>query len=194
MGYEFVTYGETVIIATQCLVLVLLLWYYANPGVFIMFSFIIFCALQWYAGLIFLPIEQLNYLLFFGFIMGNGSRLFQVLTNYKNGHTGLLSLPTVFLNVAGAMARVFTTLHACGKVASHANRFFLGFLLSATPGTFCTLHIAARDRTQQNTRSTFFISKNEFFYLSSCDDQTVGSVTCAVYSHKERRRDMTYGK
>jgi hypothetical protein len=28
----------------------------------------------------------------------------------------------------------------------------------------------------------------------TCDDQTVGSVICAVYLHTRRRRDMTYGK
>ena len=32
------------------------------------------------------------------------------MTNYKNGHTGQLSAITTFMNLAGTLARIFTTL------------------------------------------------------------------------------------
>ncbi|XP_074167901.1 mannose-P-dolichol utilization defect 1 protein [Sminthopsis crassicaudata] len=44
-------------------------------------------------------------------IMG---RLLQVITNYKNGHTGHLSAITVFLLFAGSLARIFTSLQETG--------------------------------------------------------------------------------
>ena len=91
----------------------------------------LFSLLQWYAGLIYLPIDQLHLLLFFGFILGNGSRLFQIFTNYKNGHTGLLSLPTVFLNVMGAIARVFTTLQETGDL-NILMTYLIGIIINIT--------------------------------------------------------------
>ncbi|XP_072497294.1 mannose-P-dolichol utilization defect 1 protein [Notamacropus eugenii] len=44
-------------------------------------------------------------------IMG---RLLQVITNYKNGHTGHLSAVTVFLLFGGSLARIFTSIQETG--------------------------------------------------------------------------------
>ena len=38
------------------------------------------------------------------------SRMPQIYANFSNGHTGVLSPETTFLNVAGGSVRVFTTL------------------------------------------------------------------------------------
>ncbi|XP_048477097.1 mannose-P-dolichol utilization defect 1b, partial [Rhincodon typus] len=38
------------------------------------------------------------------------SRLLQILTNYRNGHTGQLSAITVFLLFGGSLARIFTSV------------------------------------------------------------------------------------
>ena len=40
--------------------------------------------------------------------------LFQVISNYRNGHTGQLSAVTVFLLAAGAVIRVFTSIQETG--------------------------------------------------------------------------------
>ncbi|XP_072349256.1 mannose-P-dolichol utilization defect 1 protein-like, partial [Scyliorhinus torazame] len=42
------------------------------------------------------------------------SRLIQILTNYRNGHTGQLSAITVFLLFAGSLARIFTSVQETG--------------------------------------------------------------------------------
>ncbi|XP_078393691.1 mannose-P-dolichol utilization defect 1b [Cetorhinus maximus] len=42
------------------------------------------------------------------------SRLIQILTNYRNGHTGQLSALTVFLLFAGSLARIFTSVQETG--------------------------------------------------------------------------------
>jgi mannose-P-dolichol utilization defect protein 1 len=38
------------------------------------------------------------------------SKVFQIMANYKNGHTGQLSAITTFMNFAGTLARIFTTI------------------------------------------------------------------------------------
>ena len=40
----------------------------------------------------------------------------QILTNFRNGHTGQLALVTWVLNFLGALARVFTTLQEVDDV------------------------------------------------------------------------------
>ncbi|XP_067880104.1 mannose-P-dolichol utilization defect 1b [Heterodontus francisci] len=42
------------------------------------------------------------------------SRLIQILTNYRNGHTGHLSAVTVFLLFGGSVARIFTSVQETG--------------------------------------------------------------------------------
>ncbi|XP_078064305.1 mannose-P-dolichol utilization defect 1b [Mustelus asterias] len=42
------------------------------------------------------------------------SRLIQILTNYRNGHTGQLSALTVFLLFGGSLARIFTSIQETG--------------------------------------------------------------------------------
>ncbi|XP_064796266.1 mannose-P-dolichol utilization defect 1 protein-like [Oncorhynchus masou masou] len=41
-------------------------------------------------------------------------RLIQVVTNYRNGHTGQLSAITVFMLFAGSLARIFTSIQETG--------------------------------------------------------------------------------
>nr|XP_046176432.1 mannose-P-dolichol utilization defect 1 protein-like [Oncorhynchus gorbuscha] len=41
-------------------------------------------------------------------------RLIQVVTNYGNGHTGQLSVITVFMLFAGSLARIFTSIQETG--------------------------------------------------------------------------------
>ncbi|XP_077327375.1 mannose-P-dolichol utilization defect 1 protein-like [Lithobates pipiens] len=42
------------------------------------------------------------------------SRLIQAMTNYKNGHTGQLSVVTVALLFLGSLARIFTSIQETG--------------------------------------------------------------------------------
>ncbi|MBN3301636.1 MPU1 protein, partial [Amia calva] len=65
------------------------------------------------------------------------SRLIQVSTNYRNGHTGQLSAVTVLLLFAGSLARIFTSIQETGDslmaltyvVSSSCNAIIAGQLL-----------------------------------------------------------------
>merc|ERR1712130_601486 len=41
-------------------------------------------------------------------------KIIQIVTNFKNGHTGQLSAVTVFLLALGAIARIFTSIQETG--------------------------------------------------------------------------------
>ena len=46
--------------------------------------------------------------------MSNVVVLFQIIANFRNGHTGQLSAITIFLLFAGSVARIFTSIQETG--------------------------------------------------------------------------------
>jgi len=117
-GYHFSTYGEAVFVFAQNLILVYLILYYNKKvhifpiplvGFLGITGALAFALPMWVSELTFTytnaPLTVI-------------SRLPQIYTNYKNRSTGALSGITYFLQFAGAIARVFTTLHQTGDVIS----------------------------------------------------------------------------
>ncbi|KAJ1428880.1 hypothetical protein B484DRAFT_396631, partial [Ochromonadaceae sp. CCMP2298] len=110
-GNPFTSFGETCVISVQNFILVLLLWAYMKPApstftvVGVLSLFIAVGALAWH-----LP-SDLQYLLPLSILpMLIYSRLAQIITSYSNGTTGQLSIITAFLQFAGSLARIFTTI------------------------------------------------------------------------------------
>jgi mannose-P-dolichol utilization defect protein 1 len=108
--YPLLQYGEYVIILAQCLVILLMFYGYRPPSVGGLLLRV--CAVGGaIAGAYYvLPIEHKAYILLVNMYLGLGSRVPQIWSNLRQGHTGPLSSATLFLNVAGAAARVFTTM------------------------------------------------------------------------------------
>ena len=57
--------------------------------------------------------------------------LLQILSNFKQGHTGQLAIITLVLNLAGSVARLFTTMQETGDPMQVAG-FGVGILLNGT--------------------------------------------------------------
>lgn len=110
-GYPVSTWGENVVILVQNVILVLLVWAFYTPkigmgsrlGLTVFFGLLV-------AGMSLLPTEHLWMLASAGIPVTIVARIPQVLTNFKNGHTGQLALVTLTMNFAGSLARLFTTL------------------------------------------------------------------------------------
>lgn len=110
-GYPVSTWGENVVILVQNVILVLLVWTFYTPkigmgsrlGLTVFFGLLV-------AGMFLLPTEHLWMLASAGIPVTIVARIPQVITNFKNGHTGQLALVTLTMNFAGSLARLFTTL------------------------------------------------------------------------------------
>jgi len=125
-GYNFSTYGETTFVFAQNLILVYLILYYNNKLRIFPIALVGFLGLTGLLGFVFpVWVSDLT------FTYTNApltiiSRLPQIYTNYVNRSTGALSGVTYFMQFAGAIARIFTTLHQTGDLVS-----LLGYSVAA---------------------------------------------------------------
>ena len=112
-GFPFSTYGEELLILAQNVLLVLMLWKYADPPFGI--SHMILITTVWVGISLHLtsldPTATIVTMLPLATIVGIPiARCPQVHANFTQGHTGQLSLITTAINLAGSLARIFTTL------------------------------------------------------------------------------------
>lgn len=112
-GNPFSTYGESVFVCVQNIIIAMLMWAYAEkgqaPSTLHMAG--VAAILGAAAAAPFnLPPQYLPYLFTASTIMFIFARLPQIITNYTQGHTGNLAVLTCFMNFAGVAARIFTTL------------------------------------------------------------------------------------
>lgn len=114
-GYPFVTYGDTVFILIQNIILVFLLWKYSKPAVSfpvkaqLLGAFVVLAAVSFS-----LSSQYQTYLQLFNLPLLAAARLPQIWANYKAKSTGQLSFISAFLSFGGALARMFTTIQDIG--------------------------------------------------------------------------------
>lgn len=127
----FSSYGESVFILVQNIILVVLLWIFQKPPaklssmliITVVFLIAVIICLnlptqfQFILPLMSLPLQ----------VTGSAS---QVVQNFKNKSTGQLSLITVLLTFVGCCLRVFTTITEVGYDLPLLSGFVLGVLLS----------------------------------------------------------------
>jgi len=107
----FSTWGETLAITFQNLIIILLMNYYSGKPLNGIASLVGALSLYWFLN----NIELVSYELL-GILQAATipsilfSRIPQIYSNYVNGHTGQLAAFTVFNYFLGTLARVFTTL------------------------------------------------------------------------------------
>ena len=129
-GFPFSTYGEELLILAQNVLLVLMLWKYADPPFGM--SHMILVATVWVGILLYLtslhPPAIVVTMLPLATIVGIPiARCPQVYANFTQGHTGQLSLITTAINLAGSLARIFTTLTELSDMPK-----LVGYLISTT--------------------------------------------------------------
>lgn len=116
-GNDIVTYGELIVILIQNVLIVLLFWYYSSveerPGIGQMI-FLPLLACGMVVGMLNLPGEWWWILPSVSSVFNIMSRIPQIATNFTNKHTGQLSVVTWFLQLAGSLGRMFTSLQEKG--------------------------------------------------------------------------------
>ena len=112
-GYSFLTYGESVIILIENLIIFFMAWNYdinqSSDRYNMSFSLII-CSFLFicYKGV--LEQNHWNIVGSASTILSMGSRITQIMKSFKEKNTGPLSSITFLLNMMGNLARIFTTL------------------------------------------------------------------------------------
>ena len=114
-GNPWSAYGETVIVTVQSLLIVVMLWAYDTPDAVHMATVTGFLAMvgqvAWNA-----PEPLQEYVMSSTTILFILSRGWQIAENVQAGSTGQLAFLTLFMNFAGAAARIFTTLQEVKQV------------------------------------------------------------------------------
>jgi hypothetical protein len=116
-GTPWSAYGETVIVTVQSALIVVMLWVYDPPGAlhiaavsggFAAAAQFAYAAPPQYRALV----MQSTTLLFIA------SRSWQIIANARARSTGELAFLTLFMNAAGAAARIFTSLQEVKQVSA----------------------------------------------------------------------------
>uniref|UniRef100_A0A7S3DKU7 Mannose-P-dolichol utilization defect 1 protein homolog n=1 Tax=Palpitomonas bilix TaxID=652834 RepID=A0A7S3DKU7_9EUKA len=108
-GNPVLTYGEAFTIFVQDCIILFLLFQFSKKSVYAVFTVGGLLGLA-YSAYYFVDPSLLDSLQWSVTAIFAASKVPQILSNFKNGHTGQLSFLTWFLNVAGSSARVFTTM------------------------------------------------------------------------------------
>lgn len=108
----FSTYGEYAIVSVQCLIQIILYWVLGGVSrkhiITVSNGFMFLWFIPLFGNM--LPEFFWNYVPIYCIGMNSIVKISQILTNHNNGSTGNLSFITNFMNFAGTIARIFTTL------------------------------------------------------------------------------------
>eukprot|EP01083_Nonionella_stella_P071234 191218_1 len=110
MAFPFSTYGENVALSIQNILVLVMMFVYAEKQVLKCFTMLAFFSSISYAMLNVLTIESLSYLVGCNIAFAALAKLPQIYVNFASKSTGQLSLPTTALQFGGCVARVFTTI------------------------------------------------------------------------------------
>ncbi|CAM9909934.1 unnamed protein product [Discosporangium mesarthrocarpum] len=130
-GSPISAYGEILTILVQNVVLVVLLWRYMEKppsrpvlvGLVALFIGIAVICIN-------LPPDMLRLLPFTNLPLIILCKIPQILTNFKNGHTGKLAAVTVTMNFVGTLLRILTTIQEVGWDFSLLSQHILSVLLN----------------------------------------------------------------
>ncbi|KJE94517.1 hypothetical protein CAOG_05150 [Capsaspora owczarzaki ATCC 30864] len=129
LNYPFSTWGEYLFLTIQSFVLLLLLVHFSKAyvlgGLAILFE--VALAYSIFSGLV--SGDHLKFMLLATIPVFAVSKIPQILTNFRNGHTGQLSAVTLSMNLGGSLGRVFTTLKQVSDPIVLASSFFNSVLV-----------------------------------------------------------------
>ncbi|KAL9965803.1 hypothetical protein ACROYT_G029650 [Oculina patagonica] len=113
-AFPFSAWGESLFMSIQTCLLVMMYFYYTNkPLSAVIFPFL-YGAICYVLVSGLTPMSVLVQFMSFNVVFLIISRLLQIVTNFRNGHTGQLSFIMVALLFLGAVARIFTTIQETG--------------------------------------------------------------------------------
>jgi mannose-P-dolichol utilization defect protein 1 len=116
-GHPFSTWGELVMISIQNLIILTLMAFYNKSSV--LRSLLVLGLIVGFAAMCLqVPKEFANFLVYYSMMAAVASRVPQILSNFRNGHTGVLSPITVCLQLVGVSVRLVTVLVETKDMAS----------------------------------------------------------------------------
>ena len=120
--HPFFTYGEQIIVLTENIILILMMWYYdKNNSMGKSFGIVVAYACL-VVGFIYAPESMWYTYPLIGAAAATFGRFPQIMDNYNNKHTGTLSAFTFVLNSLGGAARMFTTMNETGDLSIVASQ------------------------------------------------------------------------
>lgn len=113
-GFPFSAWGESLFMSVQTTLLVVMYLYYTNKALLAVLFLPFYAAIVYTLVSGLTPMAVLVQLVSLQVVFIVVSRLLQIVTNFRNGHTGQLSFIMVLLLFLGGMARIFTTIQETG--------------------------------------------------------------------------------
>eukprot|EP00731_Ephydatia_muelleri_P030236 Em0021g759a len=110
-GFPFSTWGETLFITIQVIILLSLMFYYNRQTTYALAFPPLVAFAAWILSSGILSMDALTYCQAATLPIMLLSRVSQIISTYRNGSTGQLSFITGVMNAMGTGARVFTTLN-----------------------------------------------------------------------------------
>uniref|UniRef100_A0A1I7XVT5 Mannose-P-dolichol utilization defect 1 protein homolog n=1 Tax=Heterorhabditis bacteriophora TaxID=37862 RepID=A0A1I7XVT5_HETBA len=133
-GFVFSQWGDSFFVGIQLMIVVMQILYYSDASAYA-FAFFAFCWAFTFAIIgSYIPIEVLITVQALGIPITFVSKSIQAWQNYKYQSTGQLSLVSVFLQFAGTVARVFTSIQDTGDlllIVSFGTASFLNAIIFA---------------------------------------------------------------
>lgn len=144
------TYAETLVISVQVFIIIVLTWGFKKTSMGEKIAML--GAAVIYVGVVFvLPPNLWSSLIIISSASAVFSRLTQILANFSQGHTGVLALMTVILQVGGNVARIFTTMTEVDDIAVLGS-YVLSFALNATIALQIIFYWKATTKFQQEAK------------------------------------------
>ncbi|PAV65237.1 hypothetical protein WR25_06641 [Diploscapter pachys] len=113
-GFVFSQWGDSLFVAIQLVVIVMQILFYSDSSAYA-FAFLAFCWAYTFAVIgSYIPPEVLISVQTLIIPITVVSKVIQIWQNYSAGSTGQLSIISVFLQFAGTVARVFTSVQETG--------------------------------------------------------------------------------
>lgn len=108
LEFPFSTWGESFFISLQLIIMLVQYFYYTQSALLSLLTPVLVPGLCY--AMTHLTQEHLALLLACAIPLMACSKIFQIWSNFSNGHTGQLSFATSLLNFLGTLARLFTVL------------------------------------------------------------------------------------
>lgn len=112
--FPFSSYGESVFLALQTIIIAFLVLFYCGQKTMAMSYVVSYVAAMMFLLSPYVPFQLLSLLQTSNAFVVMVSKLIQAYTNFTNKSTGQLSVITVYLIFLGAIARIFTSIQETG--------------------------------------------------------------------------------
>jgi len=142
------TYAETIVISVQMAVIIALTWNYNKVSSMHRIAVVAACV-AFIASIFILPQQLWPFLMVISTGASVSSRITQIIANFSQGHTGVLSIITLLMQVGGNAVRIFTTMTEVDDFAVLAS-YLVSFALNATIFLQIVIYWKATTQLQQS--------------------------------------------